>query len=115
MKKYYAIVKGKKVYTSAANEKQAAVAIANKTQCYVDPATVKEVKPNIIFKFARQTSSYDRTSYCTVVAVSSKQAWFFFLQKFGKQDFAELISYWEAETEEEKQADIGTITDVTWY
>lgn len=115
MKLYYTFVNGKKVYTHASNEKQAAVAIANKTQCYVDPTKVKEMKPSIIFKFARRTSYYDKTGYCTVVAVSEKQAWFFFLQKFGKQAFAEIESCWYAETEEEKQADIGTITDVTWY
>lgn len=112
-KLFYCYINGTKQYVHGSNAGQAATSLGHKTGRMIKPEQVKEVKPMYVYKFARKTTPYDKTSYEEILAVSEKQAWFYFLQSRGKQYFA-VIEEVRQPNSEEKKREPGVIYDVTW-
>jgi hypothetical protein len=107
-------------YVYGSTPVQAARALAKRLNKYIDHNKVKlepqpkKVRQLHVYTFARKTSPYDKTSYEEILAVSDKQAWFFFKRSRGTQYFAIIDSVRVATKEDKARLEFGVIYDVTW-
>ena len=85
-KNYYCIIDGVKHYVHGSTPGQAATALGNDLNRYVAPSAMREVKPSYVYTF------WFSNMVSEILAVSEKQAWFYFKSIKGYYPGANITS-----------------------